>query len=229
MRQFIPKIRSEFELLYRGNVYVFDLVQTIKQSRYFDASADLCIDGFPRSANSYAVNLIKSVNPDLNIIHHVHSSAILWKSVKNGIPTFALIRNPVDAIVSEYIRSKYSQGEEPYVQGLLKRYHQYYDAVEKLLNSITVFSFETVTKNPTRFLDTLFSCLSMDVKVDIQEAVLMLNLRNQKEVNEDIRYTTSIPTKERDDYKEVVRECMLMKYDFFLLEELFSRIKQHSI
>jgi len=62
---------------------------------------DLCIDGFPRSANSFAVGAVQHAQPTLiEIAHHTHVPANPMQACEWGIPTVVLIRNPYDAVVS---------------------------------------------------------------------------------------------------------------------------------
>lgn len=63
-------------------------------------STDICIDGFPRSANSFAVGAFSSANPDVDIAHHTHVPAQILRACEYEIPTVVLARHPIDAIVS---------------------------------------------------------------------------------------------------------------------------------
>ncbi len=64
---------------------------------------DITIEGFPRCANSFAVQAFRSandVNRPLRIATHLHSTANVVQSIRLKIPTVVLIRNPGDALVS---------------------------------------------------------------------------------------------------------------------------------
>ncbi len=43
---------------------------------------DICIDGYPRSANSFSVRMFQQANPDTHIAHHTHSIANIQKAIK---------------------------------------------------------------------------------------------------------------------------------------------------
>ena len=66
-----------------------------------DRNTDICIEGFPRSANSFTVSAISTAQSErIKISHHTHVSANAIRSCTLGIPTLILVRNPLDAITS---------------------------------------------------------------------------------------------------------------------------------
>ena len=66
-----------------------------------DETTDLCVEGFPRSANSFTVSAIQSAQPQsLSVAHHTHVPANAIRATRLRIPTLILIRNPGDAIIS---------------------------------------------------------------------------------------------------------------------------------
>jgi hypothetical protein len=70
-------------------------------------STDLCIEGFPRSANSFAVGAVRHAQPGLvQIAHHTHVPANAMRACDWSIPTVVLIRSPQDAIVSRVALGK---------------------------------------------------------------------------------------------------------------------------
>jgi len=70
-------------------------------------STDVCIEGFPRSANSFAVGAFRHAQPEpVQVAHHTHVPANAMRACAWGIPTVALIRSPYDAIVSRIALGK---------------------------------------------------------------------------------------------------------------------------
>jgi hypothetical protein len=64
-------------------------------------STDLCVDGFPRSANSFAVGAVRHAqSAPVEIAHHTHVPANPMRACEWGVPTVVLIRAPADAVVS---------------------------------------------------------------------------------------------------------------------------------
>ena len=214
----------EFELLFRRNVLVFDLIQLLLGHRYSNRDADLCIDGFPRSANSFAVMLLMKADPSLNLIHHTHSSAVIKKSLSDGIPTVTLIREPKAAVTSEYIRAKHADKIVYTIPNLIKRYIQYYGVVYDHIDELNVFTFNYVTCNPKNFLIDIFRLLSKDQAYDFESVVKM----TQKDIKHAVRsenvFTVSAPSEERNRYKNDVMDKMISVHDFSAAETLYYRI-----
>lgn len=64
---------------------------------------ELCIDGFMRSGNSFAVRSFQHANPDAKLAHHLHCSGHLRRCLQLGVPVVALIREPQAAISSAMV------------------------------------------------------------------------------------------------------------------------------
>ena len=62
---------------------------------------DICIEGYPRSANSFATGAFEKSQPrSVSISHHTHTAANAIRACQLDVPTIVLIRNPEDAIIS---------------------------------------------------------------------------------------------------------------------------------
>ena len=61
----------------------------------FNHATQLVIEGYPRSANTYAVVAFAAVQPERpRIAHHLHVAAQVLAAVDRDIPTMVLIRRP---------------------------------------------------------------------------------------------------------------------------------------
>jgi hypothetical protein len=66
---------------------------------------EVVIEGFPRSATSFAVAAFQMAQDrKVDIAHHTHSPAQVIEAVRRGIPALVLIREPEDAILSHLVR-----------------------------------------------------------------------------------------------------------------------------
>ena len=215
------EISYSLSALYRENVTLFELVNALRGVRYNLDEYQLCIDGFPRSANSYAVNLVQKMEPTLNIIHHVHAPAIIKKTA-GKIPTIILIREPQEAILSEYIRDQHSN-KTPKITQLIKRYIQYYKITQEYLDKITLFTFKQVTETPEQYLKTVSTILDKE-PMDYSGIITDTMNESKARVTENIIYTTSVPTTERTEYKEKIGPQILQDYDFSEAEKIFNQL-----
>ncbi|MEM6262146.1 MAG: sulfotransferase domain-containing protein [Bacteroidota bacterium] len=69
--------------------------------RIVSKDSDICIEGFPRCANSFAYAVFRNYQPEsLSIATHIHSAAQIIKAVSLDVPTLVLIRNPEACVVS---------------------------------------------------------------------------------------------------------------------------------
>ena len=67
----------------------------------FNDRTEIVIEGFPRSANSFAVNaFVLAQGRPVHVAHHVHAAAQVLAAGRAGVPAILLIREPTDAIVS---------------------------------------------------------------------------------------------------------------------------------
>jgi len=106
-------------------------------------SSELVIEGFPRSANTFAVVAFRQAQGrDVPMAHHLHVEAQILKGVSKGLPVIVLIRNPVDAVRSLIIRHPLMTTEDAF-----QRYIEFYTAVERVADKVVVADFEKVTSN----------------------------------------------------------------------------------
>jgi len=98
----------------------------------------ICIEGYPRSANSFSVYLFARANPAVKLAHHTHAIANLIESVRWQIPAIALVREPVDAISSAYLYGPYDLDYH------VKYYIEFYSALKNLRNDLVIANFDQI-------------------------------------------------------------------------------------
>jgi hypothetical protein len=115
-------------------------IQRKRRNRPVSATDQIVIDGFPRSANTFSSRAFQFANPDVAASHHMHAPANILLAVRYGVPTVVVIREPVDAILSEVIR----EPRKRLRRGLLE-WNSFYGAVRPVLDHVVVADFATVT------------------------------------------------------------------------------------
>ncbi len=108
------------------------------------------IEGFPRSANSYAVVAFKLVNPEVPIGHHLHVPIQLMQACRFEIPAVLVLRAPEEAVAS-FMVFQGSFNADIY----LKTYIRFHKLLQPCLEQIVVVSFETVISDINRMITAL--------------------------------------------------------------------------
>lgn len=113
-----------------------------RQRLSVNSATQIVIEGFPRSANTFAVVAFQQAQEaEINIAHHHHHVEQVIKGVARNIPVCVLIRNPVAATKSAVLRDP---GD---INGRLKRYIRFYEMAWPLRENFVIAPFEEVTKD----------------------------------------------------------------------------------
>jgi hypothetical protein len=138
-------LRLLLRMRFRSDERTLRLVYGVR-GRFADRIAgpatEIVIEGFPRSANSFAVRAFRFAQEprEVRIAHHLHAPAQFQIAARHGIPAICLVRDPVDAIASMVIRSP----RTPVGMGL-RLYTQFYRRAAEFSDALIVSSFEEVT------------------------------------------------------------------------------------
>src|ERR687898_2709943 len=112
------------------------------RERVVTPETELGIEGFPRSANSFArVAFNKAQKGKVRIATGLHVPAQVIRAARWRIPTLVLIRNPKDAVLSFAIRDPIS------VEQALRYYLSFYETVEEYRDAYVLGTFEEVTED----------------------------------------------------------------------------------
>jgi hypothetical protein len=111
-------------------------------------NTDIVIEGFPRSANTFAYVAFKtSQEQDYNIAHHLHGISQIKIASKFGIPAIVLIRKPVEAISSYLLRSPSLNPEVAF-----RQYIVFYRKLIPLADGFIIGKFSEVIKDFNQIL-----------------------------------------------------------------------------
>jgi hypothetical protein len=104
---------------------------------------ELVIDGYTRSATTFAVYALQLSQPKpVRLAHHLHAPAQLIEAARRGVPALVLIREPQGAILSQVVR-------EPWVtvSGALSAYSRFYTCLLPYRDRFVVGEFGQVTSD----------------------------------------------------------------------------------
>lgn len=169
----------------------------------------LTIEGFPRSANTFAVDMLNTINPTIDLLslaHHTHDKSNLILAVALGKPCVCLIRKPEDAILSFVIYSQLP------VSAAFQKYVGFYQELLPFIDSMVVADFDTVTKNFNEVISQLNKKFelelaeSSDLKSDAEIAKQKDEARAKAtRSNEEYIRTVGAPNEEREKLKQKLR------------------------
>jgi hypothetical protein len=112
------------------------------QKRIVTPDTQLVIEGFPRSANTFArVAFNRAQSERVSIAHGLHVPAQVIRASRWRIPTLVLIRAPKDAVISFAIRDPIS------VDQALRYYLSFYETVEEYRDAYVLGLFEEVIED----------------------------------------------------------------------------------
>ncbi len=124
-------------------------------SRAWVVSKDtqVVIEGFPRSANSFARKSFTINQPKIRHATHVHSSAQVVQAYRWKIPTLVLMRDPKGAVCGDVAFGCELAERDPQhvraaeINDSLRRYIAFYERVEPFHEGFVVGHFPEVTKD----------------------------------------------------------------------------------
>jgi hypothetical protein len=207
---------------------------------------EICIEGFPRSANTFAVHLVRaflikehpvffSANAESLIAHHTHAIGSLKSSLRRRVPTFILVRKPRDAIASFAVRDSHMSNRniERSLERGVKRYSNFYKFVNKKREKFEIVSFETITKFPGPFIKEIGHslCLEVPKKIDTKS----LKSFAKKSVKKRIKLTKAndmekaIPSEKRKKVQRRVKSRLHNVKNINLAERIYSDLIKHKI
>jgi hypothetical protein len=146
------------------------------------------IEGFPRSANTFAVAMFRMSQADpVRIAHHLHAPAQVIQAARHHIPTMLIIREPDAAVTSLSIR-------DPRITLNLgfRRYVRFHRRLLKWRDSFITVAFDTVTSDFGRAIDAVNGRWGTPFfsRIDNSEEGLK-RYRDSVEASERYKYLTS--------------------------------------
>jgi hypothetical protein len=120
---------------------------------YAIPDADICIEGFPRSGNSFFVAVFQHWNPSVTIAHHSHLASNAKYYVKRGLPVVILIRDPAEAIASAIVWDGQDTRITPGV-GLFS-YLSFYRSLRKYRDKLLFLDFDEAVQDPNRCIERI--------------------------------------------------------------------------
>ena len=186
----------------------YQLRQSSHLDRLIQRDTDIVIEGFPRSANSFAVRAFNAAQAEpVKISTHFHSHAPIVLARRWNIPCMVLIRDPGSSVVSlralevQYERragARSTLGQKR-IGLYLAWYRKFYSVAYQHRDDLVFSKFEDATENFAAVIQ------SVNEKYDRQFALFSHNESTVKKIFGQNNFHLS-PSKEREAIKELFRQ-----------------------
>lgn len=211
IHQFSKFFITSKPLLYKNYINLF---RPIKKALIIGQTTELVIDGFPRSANTFAVVAFESVQEQkVNIAHHTHVPATIIEGCKLGLPVLLLIRDPLDCIASASLFKNIS----PFP--LFEEWLWFYKTCLPFKDSFTIAPFESVINHYDCVIMHLNKKFSKNFSLfsHTEERLISVNSSVEKIANEfgQSELQVARPSDERKILAEQVRNVIIQERKLF--------------
>ena len=135
-----------------------------KPKKLPEMTDSIYLDGYPRSGNTYFTALVRQLEPQVKFADHLHVVAPIKIALSLKIPTFILMRNPDDAILSYMVHieqlgvksGKRNLNPNELAGQLTSDWLRYYRFVDSYFSRLTVVLSEAAFKDPLGTIENVF-------------------------------------------------------------------------
>jgi hypothetical protein len=187
--------------IFRSNILLLKLYLSINDISRSPKKSQVAVCGFPRSGNTFLGRVLRfSSTGSTSLVNHFHSSAQLIRSVKIGIPSVLILRDPVEVILSLYIGYQTKNKKRLPITIHYLRYLIYHISLLPYRKKLLVIHFHEIKNNPEYFISLYKKKYGGEFKniTNLKDEVLDSISRDMKPGNE---LKSSRPNKEKDDLK----------------------------
>jgi len=174
--------------------------------RLVTRATDVCLEGYPRSANSYTFFAFRRWNPGLRVAHHLHTPLQVTRAVRLGVPCAVLIRPPLDAIASVLVMDRGRISDT----AAYRSYIHFYSHALRARDRVVVAPFAEATEDPAGVIARLNSTFKASFAWEpmTSETREELLARVERPIRRpDLPATSSgAPSAEKERRKEELRE-----------------------
>ena len=184
-----------------------------KPKKLPETTDSLYLDGYPRSGNTYFTALVRELEPQVKFADHLHVVAPIKIALGLKIPTFILMRNPDDAILSYMVHikqfgvksAKINLNVNELAGQLISDWLRYYRFVDSQFSRLTVVLSEAGFKDPLGTIENVFELAG--VRKDPYRSAKFENAHRQFTTRDVTKAqgSTSYPSAERNRLKDSYR------------------------
>lgn len=205
IHQWVKHFLQRFPLVYR-RIQLYRYRNTKNYKQIVGPGSDILIEGYPRSANSFATRAFRVSNgEDFIIATHLHVYTHVVLGIHYKVPTLCLIRHPKDCVLSYAVMLGNMGGIEEFnarynMRWLIDDYVVFYKRLKKYKDQFLMATFTEVSTDFGKVMQALNDkCGSSFVPFDHTD-------ENVKTVfNRSDADTYLSPNVKRDEVKQLYR------------------------
>jgi hypothetical protein len=139
---------ARYRLRYRFNCYqpylrLIAWKHRDRPDRLIGEDTELVIEGFGRSASSFAVVCLElAQDRPLRSAHHTHASAQVVKAARLGLPTIVIVKKPDDVAISHMVRHPGLSART-----ILDAWIRFHEGVAEVSGDVIVISVEELDRD----------------------------------------------------------------------------------
>ena len=169
--------------------------------------SELVIDGFQRSANTFAVVAFELAQPrPVVVAHHVHAAAQIHEAVKLHLPTILLIRTPEACTLSNLIRKPHLTPKL-----ILTSWIRFYESLLPIRDRVVLGGFEAVTAEYGTVIRQVNRAFGTDfqefehTEANVARCFELIDRGNRERNGSVLESTVARPSRGRERAKEILR------------------------
>ena len=200
---------------------------------FFTKETILCIDGYPRSGNTFCLFLIRKLWPDLKIVHHLHAIAAIKIAKQKNIPVFCLVRDPMNTLSSWHLKSHVLKNKAlsiekldiAHLTALTNNYIVYNNFILKELLSSEIILFNDLIEHPTKIMLLINdTAIPREAKYDYNTLSFKVNkIKNQSFGAKD-KMGSSLPNTEKEKAKEKIQGYLKNAENYKQADRIYQQI-----
>lgn len=189
--------------------FLFPLLKLRFKDYVITKQTDICIEGPPRSANSFALKVFLLQNPGCRVAHHVHVSMQVLYAVRYRIPCIVLLREPSEVLSSLLIVDRNLS-----IETAVRSYVDFYRQIQHVRSAVVVAEFDDVIAGFPKVISQVNAKYgtSFNAAPITKEVVASIFSEMEAEIvkKKQPRLLTPVPKKEKEVLKQGVKEKLYM-------------------
>ena len=209
------KLLSYLDSLCHDREISFFLFQNIRQLfrlNQFPGNTVCLVIGPPRSGNTFALRLLRTVWPNLKFVTHIHSVAAIRQASKQRVKVVYLDRDIDSAVLSLIAKRHLKSFHKKILYNVYKARFERMRALASSLETVLIINFEDMIKAPEKFIEEIASEFNLELPKNLRVIINHVetsHLKDNRPANEQ-----TAPNNEKTKIKNLIKEQVMLCVDY---------------